>query len=346
MKNLFIGIDFSKEKVDASIIIADGLSEMAPRVFNVFKTTASGYAQLIKWVKGHSDGIDESLWLFCGENTGDYSKGLCNYLYGKGYDMWLENAKSIKDSSGIRRLKSDRADASMIAEYAMRNYDKAVMYKPLSEALTKLRDLFLYRHHLVRRKSELTVRRNEKRLYMDKSPVKTRISQIGRHLIHEFEKAIKEINDEIKEVIDSDDELSNTFNIITSVPGMGVQNAVCLMVYTDNFSKFGFDPRKIACYYGVAPFGKDSGTSIHSDPRVHYMANKLMKSMLTQAALAAINFCPTITNYYTRLINRGKKKQVALNNIKNKLIHIVTAMVKNGTNFNPDFISQPILQVG
>jgi len=32
-------------------------------------------------------------------------------------------------------VKSDRADASMIAEYAMRNNDKAVMYAPLDESL-------------------------------------------------------------------------------------------------------------------------------------------------------------------------------------------------------------------
>ena len=28
-----------------------------------------------------------------------------------------------------------------------------------------------------------------------------------------------------------------------------------------------------------------------------------------------------------RLIERGKKKQIALNNVKNKLVHLVTAMV-------------------
>lgn len=62
----------------------------------------------------------------------------------------MENAKSIKDASGIRRLKSDRADASMIAEYAMRNYDKAVLYEPLGESLCQLRELFLYRQMVVR----------------------------------------------------------------------------------------------------------------------------------------------------------------------------------------------------
>ena len=76
MKNLFIGVDFSKEKVDVAIIFADGLAETASRVFNEFKTTVSGYKQLIKWVEQNSGGIEPSLWLFCGENTGDYSKGL------------------------------------------------------------------------------------------------------------------------------------------------------------------------------------------------------------------------------------------------------------------------------
>ena len=32
-----------------------------------------------------------------------------------------------------------------------------------------------------------------------------------------------------------------------SVPGIGCQNAVCLMVYIGNFRKFNHNPRKIAC---------------------------------------------------------------------------------------------------
>jgi transposase len=65
MKNLFIGVDFSKEKVDVAIIFADGLTETAPRVFNEFKTTVSGYKQLVKWVEQNSYGIDSSL-VICG----------------------------------------------------------------------------------------------------------------------------------------------------------------------------------------------------------------------------------------------------------------------------------------
>lgn len=337
MKNLFIGIDFSKEKVDVVVITATGLSETAQRECGEFKNSVSGFRQLVKLVERNSDGIDPSLWLFCGENTGYYSKPLCNFLYGKGYDIWLENAKSIKDASGIRRLKSDRADASMIAEYAMRNYDKAVLYEPLGESLFQLRELFLYRQMVVRHRCSFQVRRSEKRLTMEKSPAKRMISQSGRHIVSELNKEIEKLDRSIAELIDSDEELTETYRIVTSVPGVGCQNAVCLMVYTDNFRRFGYDARKIACYYGIAPFGKDSGTSVHTDPHVHYMANRQIKAMLTQAALSAISCNPTLSQYYSRLVERGKKKQVALNNVKNKLTHLVTAMVKNHQLYNPEY---------
>jgi transposase len=337
MKKLFIGIDFSKEKIDVAIIFAEGLTETSMRLFNEFKNSVSGYKQLVKWVEESSNETEPSLWLFCGENTGDYSKPLCNFLYGRGFDMWLENAKSIKDASGIRRLKSDRTDANMIAEYAMRNNDKAIVYEPLSESLSQLRELFLYRQMVVRHRCSFQVRRGEKRLNMEKSPVKTMISQSGRHIVTELNKEIEKIDKRIAELIDSDEELAQVFTIVTSIPGIGTQNAVCLMVYTDNFRRFNFDSRKIACYYGIAPFGRDSGTSVHTDPHVHYMANRQIKAMLSQAALSAARFNPVIASYYSRLIAKGKKRQIVLNNVKNKLVHIVTAMVRNKQLFDKDY---------
>ena len=337
MKKLFVGIDFSKEKIDVAIIFAEGLTETSMRLFNEFKNSVSGYKQLVKWVEESSNETEPSLWLFCGENTGDYSKPLCNFLYGRGFDMWLENAKSIKDASGIRRLKSDRTDANMIAEYAMRNNDKAIVYEPLSESLSQLRELFLYRQMVVRHRCSFQVRRGEKRLNMEKSPVKTMISQSGRHIVTELNKEIEKIDKRIAELIDSDEELAQVFTIVTSIPGIGTQNAVCLMVYTDNFRRFNFDSRKIACYYGIAPFGRDSGTSVHTDPHVHYMANRQIKAMLSQAALSAARFNPVIASYYSRLIAKRKKRQIVLNNVKNKLVHIVTAMVRNKQLFDKDY---------
>ena len=74
-----------------------------------------------------------------------------------------------------------------------------------------------------------------------------------------------------------DEELKENYAIITSIKGVARQNATCMLVYTNNFKKFGYDPRKIACYYGVAPFGKQSGTSVNTPAHTSHFANKLIK---------------------------------------------------------------------
>ncbi len=338
MKNIFIGIDFSKEKFDATVIQAEGLQEKCERQWNTFKSTPAGFRSFVSWVKKSSGTeYDTDQWLFCGENTGDYSIRLCDYLYGKGYDMWLANAKSVKNSDILKRYKTDKADSAMIAEYAMRYNDKAVLYETPTATFSDLRQLFLYRHQLVKQRASLKTRKGEKRYCLGKSEAKNFMDRSSKHLILEFTKEIDKIEKKILELIKSDEALSSTYEIITSMPGMGFVNATCLIVFTNNYKKFNYDARKIGCYYGVAPFGKDSGKSIHTPPHVNYMANKLIKSYLSQAALAAINFCEPIARYYQRLLSRGKKVQVALNNVKNKLLHIITAMVRNGTRFQPDY---------
>ena len=337
MKKIFIGIDFSKEKFDATVIKAEGVMECAQRQHEVFDNKVSGFRRLLRWVKSVVDEQDASLWLFCGENTGGYSKALCNFLYGSGYDMWLENALSIKRSSALQRVKSDKADSGIIAEYAMRNYDQMRLYKPLGRNLERLREVFLYRHNLVKLKVCITLRKGEKQLTQEKSDISRFMAMSSKHLISEFNKKIAECDKRIQQIIDEDEELQRNFEIITSVPGVGTQNAVCLMVYTDNFSRFGYDSRKLACYYGVAPFGRQSGTSVNTPPHVSPFANKLIKSLLTQSALASIRFCTQMAIYNHRLLEAGKKKPVAINNVKNKLLHVIMAMVRKGEKYNPDY---------
>ena len=287
MKKIFIGIDFSKEKFDATLIKAEGLKECAPSMHEVFDNKTSGFRRLVRWVKAQSEGLPIDTWIFCGENTGAYSIGLSNYLYASGYDMF-----------------------------------------------------FLYRHSLVRQKVALTVRRDEKRLTQEKSDARAFMSFTSKHLITEINKAIYKCDQKIKETIAADDELREIFDIITSMPGIGVQNATCLMVYTDNFQKFDMDSRKIACYYGIAPFGRQSGTSVNSRPKVSPFANRMIKSLLSQAALAAIKSDINIHNYYQRLIERGKHPLLIHNNIKNKMLHALVAMVRDRIKYNPDYVYQ------
>ena len=139
----------------------------------------------------------------------------------------------------------------------------------------------------------------------------------------------------IDRIIESDAELKENYAIITSIKGVARQNGACLLIFTNNFRRFDLDARKIACYYGVAPFGKESGTSIHSPAKTSHFANKLIKALLGQAAHCAKIFNPEIRDYYNRLVARGKKPQVALNNVKNKLIRIIVALVRKKVYYDP-----------
>jgi transposase len=49
--------------------------------------------------------------------------------------------------------------------------------------------------------------------------------------------------------------------------------------------------------------------------------------------VAAKTYNPGIKQYYDRLIAKGKHKGVALNNVKNKLVHIITALAVNKTKY-------------
>ncbi|WP_254796114.1 IS110 family transposase [Leeuwenhoekiella marinoflava] len=76
------------------------------------------------------------------------------------------------------------------------------------------------------------------------------------------------------------------------------------------------------------PFEYTSGTSIHRKSRIHPMANRTLKKHLHMSALAAINHDPDIRAYYLRKVEEGKNKMLIINNVRNKLVHRICAVVK------------------
>ena len=334
MKKIFIGIDFAKEKLDVTIICAQGFEETAPRQYNTFANDKKGFSQLIKWVKASVGKQDQSVWLFCGEDTGAYSQPLSRWLYGKGLDVWIESAYEIKHRSGLQRSKNDRDDSALIAEYAMRHNDRAKLFEPMSQSLTDLRELFHYRHKLVQERTAIQVRMQNKQT-VQKSKTMSFIRRDSQKRLNFLKKSIAQCDSMIDQLIQSDDELRENYEIITSITGVARQNGACLLIFTNNFTRFNMDPRKIACYYGVAPFAKQSGSSLHTNGSTSHFSNRLLTSLLTQAAQAAKRYCPEIKDYYEGLIARGKHRSVALNNVKCKLLTIITALVRKKQKYDP-----------
>ena len=135
-------------------------------------------------------------------------------------------------------------------------------------------------------------------------------------------------------VIEGDEELKRTYGHITSIKGIGAVNAVAMIVSTGNFKTIP-TARKAASYYGMTALFAQSGSSVHHRKNVSNLSNRRLKGTLTQAAMCAKRFNEDMKAYYDRLLAAGKPRRVAVNDVRNKLVRIMYALVQNDCDYEP-----------
>lgn len=335
MKNVFIGIDFSKKDFDVTLIDRSQKEKRLEQ--GKFGNNPKGFKGLLRWVSGKTACPDKSRWLFCGETTGLYSQRLPRWLYENGIDMWIESAYSIKRSLGLVRGKNDLIDSARIAEYAMEKWEKAVPYTPLSESVERLKTMLMRRKALVNCRCKLqNVVKESVAVLDEKDPL---IVDINNKILG-IVKEIKGVEEEMRRLMDEcarkDAELCGNYAILCSICGVSVINAVAMLVYTRNFTAFK-TARRMMCYWGLAPFGIQSGTSVHTGQHVSVFCNHWIKGLLSEAAKTAVSMDSVFRDYYLRLVGRGKKPGVAMNNVKAKIINVAFTLVKNNTTFDKKY---------
>ena len=336
MKKIVVGIDISKEKIDASAIdVRASQLGVVKLDYQVFENRPMGFRRMLVWARRLVKGAGLEDVLFCCETTGGYDRCLCDYIYAKGLDIWREGALQIKRSMGVRKGKDDKADSLMIAEYAMRHMDKAVIYESPSKILRGLRALLLYRGNLVKEKTQMAVRLKELEATAERSESLNFILRDIRKVIRVLDKSIAESVKQIQKVYDSDASLKKSYDHITSVSGIGIVNATALIAYTGNFAAIR-TANKAASYWGCAPFREQSGTSVHKKAYVRCYSSSLLKAYLTQAAECTIKEHGIYHDYYLRLKAAGKPYGVIVNNVRNKLIHLVYSLVTDDKDYEQD----------
>ena len=82
------------------------------------------------------------------------------------------------------------------------------------------------------------------------SNLKAELEEVGAKL--------KNIEKEISDIMSANVSVSANYSLIQSIVGIGQINAATIIVMTENFTKFE-NPRKFACYCGVALFEHTSG---------------------------------------------------------------------------------------
>jgi len=338
MKKVFIGIDFSKLKFDAAIYSVDTKTIVSTEVF---KNEQPGYIAFLQWVK-ENNLCRKSEMLFCGEHTGYYSGNLSLFLYESGYDMWLVSGLEMKLTQGIKRNKTDRVDACKIAEHACRYQDKAILFQPVSKALEEIRELLSYRERLVETRKVLITSAKEMKRVKDNASCDY-IYQDSLEYIHSINASVHDCEKRIEALLKLDISLKTNYKLVSSVVGIGLVNAALILIATANFTQFT-NARKFGCYCGVVPFEHSSGSSVRGKTRVSKMANRHLKTKLTLAAQNAVRFDPELKVYYQRKRSDGKNNWLVLNNVKNKLIHRIFAVVRDGQMYEKQYV-HPLKQV-
>lgn len=321
----FVGLDVGKNTFDASLMSADE-KELS---HNSFDNTPEGIQSLLVWIADHQ--LSLSNILFCAENMGNYVTELSVSSVSMGFSLALVCPLTIKKSIGLQRGKNDRIDAKRIANYAVLHYRKLKLYKLPDKDLVKLRGWIIVRDNLVKQKVS-SIKLLETFSQMSRlADVAESISFLEEQLNSIKEKILK-VEEAMEKLITANSSLYTNYILLRSIKGIGVINAVVLLCVTDNFQRFD-NPRKFACYCGVAPFEHTSGISIRGKTQTSPLANKEVKVYLTRAAITAIAWDPQMKAYYKRKVAEGKHKASVINAVRAKIIARAFAVIRRQTPF-------------
>jgi transposase len=315
----FVGIDVSKNELDFAVQQGRELlfhREIAnePEVIKAF------FKELRKL-----PGFDFSKAIFCMEHTGIYNNHLLSCLHKTKAGICLEAATQIKSSLGNIRGKNDKIDSIRIAGYAYKQRQELRLWEPKRDIIQRLAHLTATRSRLVEAKKMLKTPLREHDGFSSKKIARENAVMCS-HTLKAIAADLDRTDRAMEELIASDDELNRLFKLVTSVCGIGKVTATQILITTNEFKDIS-NPKKFACYAGVAPFTDDSG-KIVKKARVSHMANKKVKTLLHLSAMVAIQYNPELKLFYERKINLEKKNKMSvINAVRNKLILRVFACV-------------------
>ena len=329
MKKVFVGIDVSKKWIDVCVTL-NGRTI----VHQQFENNKVGFRKMVSWLKHYGP---LSQWLLCMEHTGIYAQPLWYYLTEKAVTYAVVPGSVITSGLEIRRGKDDKIDAADIARFTMRYADELKPHRLPAQVLRRLKMLFAYRDRLVKAKMIISVPATEARVFAAQESKEVRADSSS--LVQVIEARIKKVEKLMQQVINNDPQTARVYRLIESVPGFGLITASYLLIITQCFTTL-CNSRKLANFGGVAPHPHTSGSSVKGKTRVSHVADKKLKALLSNGTGSLLQYNKEMKQYYERMVAKGKHENMVRNNIKNKMLHTVCAVVKRGTPYITDHTPQ------
>jgi len=152
---IYVGIDVAKDKHDCCIVDSDGvIINDCLRICN----SSEGFELLYTSILSALSGQNISNVKIGLESTGHYSTNLQNYLYAKGFRLYILNPLAtnlFRKAQTLRKTKTDKTDALVIAK--MFFFDDAKSYSPVSYQIQELKSLTRHRYRMIGYRSKLKI---------------------------------------------------------------------------------------------------------------------------------------------------------------------------------------------
>jgi transposase len=321
MEKLVAGIDVAKLTLDIA------LSNGQKTQHNQFENTPKGHELLAKWLT--RQGANSAH--ICMEATGQYGDGIAEYLYSLGFPVSVVNPARIKHyaNSKLRRNKTDKADAQIIAEFCFR--ENPGLWTPPPASFKDLQALVRHLDGLMATRQQEVNRLN--------SGVKTpAVIESLKQICSFFDDQINQTKEAIQDLINQNFELKRRQSLLITIPGIGDLTAAKLLGEIRDIQDFQ-NARQLAAYAGLTPRNFLSGTSVHKKTRLSKTGNSHLRKILYMPAISAKKWNFIVSIFCDRLALTGLRPMEIIGAAMRKLIHLVFGILKRGKPFDPNYLS-------
>jgi transposase len=321
MEQRVLGIDVAKETLD--IALSDGIHLNHGQ----FANTQKGHEQLEQWLRKQSD----SSVHVCLEATGQYGEGVSEFLFAHGFTVSVVNHARIKHygNSKLRRNKTDKADAQLIAEYCLR--EKPAIWTPPPASF---KDLQVLVRHLEDLQAAKLQESNRLQSGVHTSFVVNSLASLCEFLDEQITQTKKAIQDHVNQ----HEELKQMQTLLVTIPGIGKLTAAKLLGEIRNILDFQ-SARQLAAYAGLTPRNFLSGTSVHKKSRLSKTGNANLRKALFMPAIVATKYNPIVHTFCARFSQTGLKPMEVVGAAMRKLLHLVFGILKTGRPFDPNYLN-------
>jgi transposase len=327
----YIGIDISSTTFTVAVSSKPGECLESP---TEYQNNLDGFAALLKSFESLQ--ITTENTICCMETTGVYGEALTYYLYEHGYSVAVETALHVKRAFYPTGHKNDRIDSQQIAEYAQRFFDRLTLWQPQGVILEQIRVLLATRERLVRQR---TNHKNALHALRRKVVPVPLAEHVHLDSIAQLTEHMKQLECQIKTLIDCDPQLGQQADLLRTIPGVGLLLAANMLVVLSNRPDKNLNHKTLAAYLGIAPYQHQSGSSVSKPAASRHFGPARIRKLLHLAARSIRTHNPDFRTYYDRKHAEGKHAYVIMNNIANKLLKIMCAILRDGIPFDPNYQS-------